>query len=285
MLPHVEKRETNRAQLSPAAFRFLANLVYVRTRIVLGPEKQPLVIARLTRRRRQLNLATWEEYCEYLRHDRGEELQRVIDLISTHHTGFFREPDHFTFLRDTFLPPWMKQRRATDELCVWSAACSSGEEAYSIAMTLAAFFAQAGEARWRLEASDISTAMIEIARRAIYPAHKVTLPHRGWLPAFFQKGTGDQDGHFRVRSALQSRMRFHRINLFDPEYPFATRFQVIFCRNVMMYFDRASQEELVGKLVAQLALGGCLIVGHSESLLGMNPALRPVQPGVYQRHR
>jgi len=220
-----------------------------------------------------------------LRSDRGpEEVEHLVDLISTNHTKFFREPEHFTFLTNRILPELAPRLAAAGTpLRVWSAAASSGEEPYTLAIVLAEFFREHPSMDWQVEASDISHRMLEHARAAIYPLDRVPPSFPELLKRYFQKGVGDRAGTCRVKAELRERVRFQRINLFQSEYPVPRDQHVIFCRNVMIYFDPASRATLVQKLARQLAPGGLLVIGHSESLLGIRHDLEPVRQSVFRK--
>lgn len=271
--------------ISPEAYHCIAQKVYVHSRIRLGDDKQALVTGRLGKRLRQLGLASFEAYCDLLESaDGAAELGPLVDLISTNHTHFFREKQHVDFLRTHILPEWSQNRARRDEIFrLWSAACSSGEEPYTVAIVLAEFAREHGPVRWHVEASDISTRILARARDGIYPADRVNLPAPDLLPRYFQKGTGTHTGYFRVKEALRATMTFHRMNLLQADYPVHGAQHVIFCRNVMIYFDAATQQELVSKLAAQIAPGGYLVVGHSESLLGVKHGLKTIKGGIYRK--
>lgn len=271
--------------ISPDSYQFIADKVYEHSRIRLGPDKQALVTGRLAKRLRALNLDSFEQYCQLLQSQHGhDELGPLVDLISTNHTHFFREIQHLDFLRDQALPEWHQRGgRSKETFRFWSAACSSGEEPYSVAILLAEFARQQGNFTWQIEASDISSRILDRARNAIYPEDRVKMPQPEWLARYFQKGVGEYVGYYRVKDALRQAVKFHRMNLLQPDYPVAPHQNVIFCRNVMIYFDQATQQELVGRLTQQLAPNGYLVVGHSESLLGVKHALKSVKPGVYRR--
>lgn len=269
--------KSDSAVLSDKDYDFICGLVYERSRIDLGRDKQTLVSSRLNRRLRQLHLQDYSQYCQLLRSADGEEeLPYLLDRISTNHTNFFREIKHFEFLRHSVL-----SRRAEKVFRVWSAACSSGEEPYSLAIWLAEHLAPAGSGRWQIEASDISTQVLELARQGIYEGGRLDSVSEEWLRRYFQRGLRDWEGRFRVKADLRARVRFHHLNLLQRDYPFAEPFQVIFCRNVMIYFDRPTQEELVARLAEMITPGGYLMVGHSESLSGVKHSLRLVQPAIY----
>ncbi|ACB73718.1 CheR family methyltransferase [Opitutus terrae] len=264
-------------------FEFIRNLVYERSRINLSPDKRELVSARLGKRLRAMKLHSVGEYCRLLKSPDSEgELANLIDVISTNHTFFFRETSHFDFLRTTVVPE-MKARAAKERwsrLLVWSAACSSGEEPYSIAITLAE--ALTGWP-WQVQATDISHRVLEKARLGIYRDETVDRLPKMTVQTHFQRGFGPQDGNYRVKAALRSQVMFRHLNLLEGEPPFNELFHVIFCRNVMIYFDRPTQEELVNKLARRLVPGGYLFVGHAESLTGIHHHLQTVKPAIYRR--
>ncbi len=266
-------------------YDFLRRLVYERSRINLGADKKELVARRVHKRLQALHLASYDDYCDLLRSPAGQdEVTDLLDVISTNVTDFFREPQHFQFLRERLLPGCVRPTaHARASFRVWSAACSSGEEPYTIAITLAEF-ARANPAftQWQVDASDISTRMLEHGARGVYRAERVRLPSPEWLPRYFQRGVGEAEGYYRVKKELRDRVAFHHVNLFQNAYPVPHDLDAIFCRNVMIYFDRETQEALVHRLCRQLAPGGHLFVGHSESLIGIRHRLKCVQPSVYR---
>jgi chemotaxis protein methyltransferase CheR len=269
-------------------YQFIRNLVYERSRINLGPDKRELVAARLGKRLRAMQLASITDYCSFLRTPNAQdEVANLIDAISTNHTSFFREGHHFEFLRDRILPELAGRRLAEHWpiLRVWSAACSTGEEPYSLAITLAEVLpALAADWAWRIEATDISNRVLDRARAAIYSEESVVghVPPL-LVPKYFQSGFGPQAGNYRVKPLLQERMGFSHLNLIDGPFCFSEPFQFILCRNVMIYFDRTTQEQLVARLAEQLVPGGYLLVGHSESLTGIRHPLTLVAPAIYRR--
>lgn len=273
------------ATLSDEAYRTLAALVHQHSRIQLGPDRQPMLANRLRQRLRALGLTCFDEYCQVLQSAHGpDEIEHLVDFISTNHTKFFREPEHFTFLTSQILPELMP-RLATGgaPLRVWSAAASSGEEPYTLAIVLAEFLRPLAGADWRVEATDISHRMLAHARAAIYPLDRIPPVFPEILKRYFQKGVGVRAGTCRVRPELRQRMRFHRVNLFQAEYPVPRGQHVIFCRNVMIYFDPPSRTTLVQKLTRHLAPGGYLMIGHSESLLGLSHNLESVRQSIYRK--
>jgi chemotaxis protein methyltransferase CheR len=268
-------------------YEFIRTLVYQHSRINLGPNKRELVAARLGKRIRATPYPSIEAYCRSLRAgDPTEEVANIVDAISTNHTYFFRENAHFEFLRTQALPELAARRRAErwPALRLWSAACSSGEEPYTMAIVVAeALPALAPEWPWRIDATDISHRVLNQARAGIYPDETVSRVPGPLARKYFLQGFGPQAGKRRVKPEVQEQVVFSHLNLVDGDLPFAERFQVIFCRNVMIYFDRPTQERLVERLTAQLHPGGFLLVGHSESLTGIRHTLQPVIPAVYRR--
>lgn len=275
------------ATIDTEEYEFIRRLVYERSRINLGPDKTELVSSRVAKRLRALRLSGFGEYCELLRSPAGEEeMKDLLDVISTNVTDFFREAEHMRYLAETALPEWQAAKPVAggDKVFrVWSAACSSGEEPYTLAIVLAEYFRENTPRDWRIVASDISTRMLEKARQGIYQQERVKLPRPEWLARYFQRGTGDFEGYCRVKPLLRDRVVFQHQNLMHWPYPFREPFQVIFCRNVMIYFDRPTQEQLIARLKEQLVPGGYLFVGHSESLVGIEHGMKCARPSIYRR--
>jgi len=270
---------------SGKAYRTLTELIYEHSRIRLGADKQMLLANRLRKRLRALGLESYDDYCAILQSPQGsEEIDELVDLISTNHTKFFREPDHFSFLSSRVLPLLIPRLLASrSPLRLWSAAASSGEEAYTLAIVVAEQLRAHPSLEWQIIASDISRRMLVQAQQGIYRMDVVEPVPPELLKRYFQKGIGVQAGMCRVKPGLRERLRFERINLFQGEYPVLAEQHVIFCRNVMIYFDPPSRATAVQRLTCCLSPGGYLVVGNSESLLGIRHELRPVQQGIYQR--
>ncbi|MFA5265033.1 MAG: protein-glutamate O-methyltransferase [Opitutaceae bacterium] len=268
-------------------YEFIRKLVYERSRINLGPDKRELVTARLNKRLRATGIPTISDYCKYIKQENDEdELCHLIDAISTNHTYFFREKEHFDFLTGQVLPE-MAKRRVTERwpaFLAWSAACSSGEEPYTIAITLAEFMRKLQPSwTWKLEATDISHRILAKAKAGIYREDAVSKVPKEMLLTYFQRGFGPQDGNFRVRPNLGERISFSQLNLLESEPSCNDLFHVVFCRNVMIYFDHPTQEQLVNRLSRRLIPGGYLLVGHSESLTAIRHDLTMVRPAIYRK--
>ncbi|MFW5883154.1 MAG: CheR family methyltransferase [Verrucomicrobiota bacterium] len=268
-------------QLRDAEYREVSKLVYQHSRINLGENKRELVTARLSKRLRALGLPSYRNYLDLLGSAGGTtELANFVDAISTNHTYFFREETHFDFLQQTILPQMGVGLRRPFRM--WCAAASSGEEPYSLAITMEEFFAQQGGS-WTLDGSDISTKVLKIARDGVYPKERLQKVPLQLMRRYFQKGTSSNDGFFRVKTNLSRHMRFHQLNLLGGAYPFNEPFDTIFCRNVMIYFDKATQQELVERMTPLLQPGGYLLIGHAESLTGIKHSLKMVKPAIYQK--
>ena len=271
--------------VSGKAYRILTDLVYEHSRIRLGAEKQTLLANRLQKRLRTLGLTSYDDYCAVLQSDDGaQEIEELVDLISTNHTRFFREPNHFSFLANRVLPALVPRLITSGStLRLWSAAASSGEEPYTIAIVVAEHSRTCPSLDWQITASDISRRMLGHAQKGIYQMDSVESVPPELLRRYFQKGIGVRAGACRIKREVQEHVRFERINLFQAEYPMLPKQHVIFCRNVMIYFDPPSRAAAVQRLIRQLSPGGYLVVGNSESLLGINHGLQQIQQGIYQR--
>ena len=260
----------------------ITRLVYEKSGIALHAGKRALVTARLQKRVKQGGFATFAQYLKHVLGDTsGDELTTLLDAIATNHTSFFREAQHFEFLRDVVLPPLAARGDGTPILG-WSAACSTGEEPYNIAMTCLDRLGEEACRRVRLLASDMSTKALKAARTGVYKAERVEGVPIETLRKHFQKGLGAQHGTVRVSPRVQQLVEFRQINLLELPPP-GQPFDFIFCRNVMIYFDKQVQQRVVQALERRLAPGGYLFISHSESLNGTSHGLTWVAPAVYRR--
>ncbi len=261
--------------------QFIIDLIYERSRIRLNEGKEQLIRARLGKRMRKHGFTSLSEYCQFLRHQTDEEeISMVVDALTTNFTSFLRERDHFDFLTQNAVPALLGKNGKT--IRIWSAACSSGEEPFSIAFCLEEAYPFSAGWDWKVMATDISTKVLDKARAGIYRDDQVEGLPREWLRKYFQRGEGASEGYYRIKNYLSERVAFHQLNLLGA-YSFREPFQVIFCRNVMIYFDRPTQEQLVKRLSQFLAPQGYLLVGHSESLIGLSVPLRCLRPSIYQK--
>lgn len=267
-------------RVSQSEFTEIRDLAYKTFGLDLKQGKEALVTARLSKRLASLGLGTIGEYLEVLRQDRtGGELASLIDALATNYTSFQREPQHFELLRSKILPGIAAAAGRTG---IWSAGCSTGEEPYTILMHAADVLGEQNLGRLRLLATDISNKALAKARAGVYTLDKLNDIAPEWRKRFLQRGVGELSGSFRIRPQLASHVEFRRLNLMEP-FDNAGTFRVIFCRNVMIYFDKQTQERLVRKFTAQLEPGGWLLIGHSEGLMGVRNELEYVMPAVYRR--
>ena len=259
----------------------IVSLVLDRTGIDLRHGKRELIISRLQKRVRAGGFASYAAYLDAVEDDpTGDELALLIDSLTTNHTSFFREPQHFDLVRTRVLPELLAVHRRPVE--VWSAACSSGEECFTLAMTLRDTLPAELADRSRILGTDISNKVLRVARQGIYPMERVRGLPIELLRRHFERGLGSSAGQVRVQEALRSMVRFEHLNLLEIG-DLGARFDFIFCRNVMIYFDLATQTRVVANLERHLAPRGYLFVSHAESLTNVPTQLSRGAPAVYQR--
>jgi chemotaxis protein methyltransferase CheR len=249
--------------------------------IHLKEEKKTLVTGRLFNVLQQLNLTNFTDYYEYLISDRsGTALRTLVAKISTNHTFFMREADHFSFFNDQVLP-YLSQRCKTKDLRIWSAGCSTGEEPYTLAMLIDAYFG-GGKQGWdtNILATDISDQVLEIAAQGIYENERIAPLPTHWKSNYFMKRGSEKS---EIIEAIKNQVTLRRFNLMDPIFPFKKKFQVIFCRNVMIYFDNQTKINLVRKFYDCLEPGGYLFIGHSETINREQSRFTYILPAVYRK--
>lgn len=267
------------SKMSEAAFSGFQKLIFDSAGISISPSKTTLVSSRLGKRLRALDLPDFDAYLCYLTSAEGKtsgEFQQFVNLLTTNETYFFRESQHFDFLRKHILPNFDGRR----PLRIWSAASSSGEEAYTIAMVLADELGVDGS--WEIHGTDISTRMIQAARRGIYNEHRVRMVPKSVRYRYLMKGKGEREGYVAVVPELREHVKFEHYNLVESP-AFNIGFDVIFCRNVLIYFEQDTKMKVVDRLCPQIRGNGFLLTGHSESLHGMNSKLSLIMPSVYQK--
>ena len=232
--------------------------------------------ARIGKRMRQSQFESFKEYYRHVANDStGQELIALLDALTTNFTSFLREPIHFELLRKTILPG------ITGPVRIWSAACSTGEEPFTIAFSLLDELGEGGAGRIKILASDLSNRVLETAAQGTYPAERfVDCPHE-WLKKYLLRGSGSAEGWCRVKPSVRNLIEYRRMNLMETYHP-TQRFHEIFCRNVMIYFNKETQEQVVNRLAGCLAPGGYLLIGHSESLTGLNHPYQYIRPAVYR---
>lgn len=264
-------------------FDLIRRLVYDESGINLTDNKKQLVIGRLGKRLRKLGLSTFKEYYSYLKNGGGEqEVTTLLDCISTNKTDFFREPGHFDFLRRELIPELLNSGNGK-RLRIWSAACSTGEEPYSIAITLFEEISDVDGYDIKILASDISTRVLDAAENGVYESERLKPIPYDIMQRHFLVGSGNNNGRFKVKKHLREMIVYRRINLMEERYPIRTKFDIIFFRNAMIYFDKATQIEVIDKLSLYLKGGGHLFLGHSETLQGVDCGLSYVRPNVYRK--
>ena len=270
--------------LKASEFRQISELVYKRFGLDLKKGKEALVAARLGKRLRQKGIHSFADYYRHVVADStGEALIELIDSLTTNHTSFMRERAHFEFLARAV----NEEFRDIPMLEVWCAASSTGEEPYSIAMCLADVLSRGAGKRGRgfhILATDISTRVLAHAQRGVYVAERFKELPDAWRRTYLLRGEGECKGSYKIKPELAGRVEYRRLNLIEP-FPHRHRFHVIFCRNVMMYFDKPTQQDIVQRLGACLEPGGYLFVGHSESLTGVEHRLKYVRPATYRAER
>jgi chemotaxis protein methyltransferase CheR len=273
-------RQAGGVLVPDADFARFQALIHDEAGIWLAPIKKALLAGRLGRRLRALGIVAWRDYYELVLADEAERV-RMLDAICTNETHFFREPRHFDFLVERVFPAWREEAdagRRPRRVRVWSAACSTGEEPYSLAMTLLAAF----PAGWELEvlATDLSTKVLERAQRGVWPLEKAAEIPEAHLKAFMLRGFGEQEGLMKAGPEIRALVRFARVNLVG-EWPASPPFDLVFCRNVLIYFDRPVKARVVERLLERIGPRGYLFLGHAESLGGLSTRAQPVVPTVY----
>ncbi|MCF6155615.1 MAG: protein-glutamate O-methyltransferase CheR [Candidatus Brocadia sp.] len=268
-------------------FSLFQRLIYDESGINLTPAKKELLKSRLMKRLRERSLTSFKEYYKYVTEadTTGEELISMLDCISTNLTEFFREAAHFDFLSEKVIPFLVEDKRKKKEkkIRIWCAGCSTGEEPYSISMILAECIKELYEWDIKLLATDLSTRVLKKAMQGIYAKDRLKGIPLQMLNTYFERGAHNFKDHYQIKDFLRNLIAFRRLNLTDKTFPFKGQFDFIFCRNVMIYFNKQTQTELVSKFYKHLTPNGYLFVGHSESLAGTETRFRYVRPTIYQK--
>ncbi len=271
-------------QLSDAEFKKFSDLIYQQVGIFMKLEKKELLNARLGKRLRACQLDSFQEYFDFIARPDQQNLEFVLflDSVSTNFTSFFREVSHFEYLKANVLPELVAKKSSSHDFVFWSSASSSGEEPYTLAMFLNEFGAQNQGFRYKIMATDISTRVLAMAANGVYPLEQTTKVPLDILKKYFQKGLGNSTGRVKVKDDIRRQVAFKRFNLMD-DFPWHGEMDVIFCRNVMIYFDRPTQEKLIGKFYACLNKGGYLFIGHSESIASLKHEFVQVEATTYKK--
>lgn len=274
-------------RLSPRNFQRLATFIESYSGIKVPPTKATMVEGRLRRRLRATGIPDLKQYCEFLfeRNGLAGEAIHLIDVITINKTEFFREPDHFRFLAEHAVPTLLSGSRGRSRapLKVWSAACSTGAEPYTLAMVLADLAQHIPGLRYDITATDISTEVLETAISGIYPDAMIKPVPQELQHRYVWRSKDRSRQQMRIAPELRAAVRFARVNLMEPPYQVDREMDVIFCRNILIYFDKKTQESVLNHLSEQLRQGSYLFLGHSETLAGFHLPLEPVAPTVFRR--
>lgn len=278
--PTKQQSQHGEPELSAKEFQLFQRFIYETAGITMSDAKQALVGGRLSKRLKHYGFRRYEEYFDYIHpsktgSDHQRERQMAVDLLTTNETHFFREIKHFDFLKETILPNWTRGHRR-----IWSAACSSGEEPYTLAMILSA---HAPTRNWEILGTDISTRVLDQARAGQYPLERARSMPKTYLHQYCLKGIGSKQGTLLVDRALRQQVQFSQANLKNANTELG-QFDVIFLRNVMIYFNPETKREVVQRISDRLLPGGLLFIGHSESLHGIDARLELIKPSVYRKH-
>ena len=270
-------------RMDDESFVRLSSFVTREYGIKLPPTKKSMLESRLNKKVKSLGMDNYKQFLDYIFSDAGKQgdLFHVIDLITTNKTDFFREPEHFKFLAGTYLSKWCQEdgRRCMN---IWSAGCSSGEEPYTLIMVMEEFRRRNPHFAYSLMGSDVSIRMIQSAFKGVYTVDKISTVPADMKRTYFLRSKTQPD-IVRVKPEYRKRIMYKRINFMDETYGLLNQdYDIIFCRNVLIYFDKATQERVIRKFISHLRPGGLLFLGHSESIMGMDVPLRQIQPTVYQ---
>ena len=271
----------SKLELSDVDFNYFRDLIFNLAGIHLSVAKKDLIVSRLRNHIKELGLSDLEDYKKYLQAQKPKspEFQKFINLLTTNKTDFFREPEHFEFLVKTFLPEWLKHGRKV--LNIWSCASSTGEEIYTLAMVLNLHLPK--HCTFKILATDIDSEVLKTAANGVYPISKL---HE--IPADYQKssvalGTAEISQRFKIKNVIKEKVIFKQHNLMDQYENTNEVFDIIFCRNVLIYFTKETIEQVVHKLLLKTTVGGYLLIGHSESLSGIKTNWKNLQPSIYKR--
>ena len=283
--PHHSIMQNRDEFISAADYSRLRALIYDVAGIALGPARKTMLEGRIRRRLRELAIGSYREYCDYLfsQHGLSEELVHLIDVVTTNKTDFFREPGHFDFLTSTALPELTVSTAGRRPLLIWSAGCSSGEEPYTLSIVLSEFALARPGVSFRILATDISTAVLKKAELGIYSSDVVRPVPRALQIKYFMRGREPGSKRVRVVPELRRLVEFRRLNFMDADYGIAEKADAIFCRNVIIYFDRATQQRILTKLIRCLSPAGYLFMGHAETLHELELPIEQVAPALYRR--
>jgi chemotaxis protein methyltransferase CheR len=266
-------------------FGKLSSFVYEELGIKMPYVKKVMLQSRLQKRLADLKIGSFKDYIEFVFSKEGQESEiiKMIDLITTNKTDFFRESSHFDYLTTTVLPEFCSEKRNKKTIKIWSAGCSSGEEPFTIAIVLKEFFQNHQDIDFEIFATDISLRILQKATTAIYPEDRISTVPASLKRKYFLKSKDQTNKTVRLVPEIRSRVTFQRLNFMDQYYAVEKEFDIIFCRNVLIYFDRDTQQQVITKLASKLRYDGIFFLGHSESITNMKVPLRQIKPTIFRK--
>ncbi|MDC7224403.1 MAG: methyltransferase domain-containing protein [Spirochaetales bacterium] len=271
VVPRLEERE----------FKRLSQFIETEVGIKMPPAKKILIESRLQKRLKNLNISDFREYCEYVfKESSRQELIEMIDAITTNKTDFMREPAHFDYLINKALPD---VTGGTNKVNLWSAACSTGQEPYNLAMFMEEFRATHRAVEYDITATDISKSCLEKGMSALYSLKDIEDVSLNFKKKYFLKSKDPQSDQVKIKSLLRKRVHFQSINLMKDDYGLRESYHIVFCRNVLIYFDRENQQQVINRIVRHMRPGGYLFLGHSESMAGINSGLVSVASSIFRK--
>ena len=272
-------------QMSDEIFDKLSQFIYSQYGIKMPKAKKVMLQSRLQRRLREMKMNSYEQYCDFVFSKEGEaiELIHMIDVVTTNKTDFFREPTHFDFLKQTVLPEFVARNRQKTTMKIWSAGCSSGEEIYTLAMVVSDFMENNRNMDYSILGTDISSRILQKAYDAVYTEERVVNIPMELKKKYFLRSKDRVKPTVRLIPEIRKKASYMRLNFMDESYPIQEKFDVIFCRNVLIYFDRETQQNVINRLCTHLKTGGYFFLGHSESITGMNVPLVQLKPTVFMK--
>ncbi|MGC8823083.1 MAG: CheR family methyltransferase [Bacteroidales bacterium] len=274
--------EIFRAKLSDEDFKRLSEFIYREYGIKMPPAKKVMLQGRLQKRLRELDITSFREYVDYVFSEQGQdEVIHMIDVVSTNKTDFFREPVHFEFLAQEIVPLFARTTELRYPMKIWSAGCSSGEEPYTIAIVLMECREKYPTLDFQILGTDVSTRILQTALDAIYKENRIEGIPLQILKKYFLRSKDRTNPTVRLIPEIRRKVSYMRLNLMESVYPVPDMYDVIFCRNVLIYFDRPTQERVINKLCMYLKPGGYFFLGHSESITGMTVPLRQIKPTIF----
>lgn len=271
--------------LSPEQFKFITSLIFEKAGILLDGNKMTMVQSRMLRRLKKLNYETVDEYIKFLKSNPEQEMEHFINSLTTNKTDFFRENDHFNYIINNYFKEALAKRTTTltQNIYVWSAACSAGHEVYTLALIFDEFCKMNPGFDYKILGSDIDTEILDKAKTGVYPEEQIEPIPKKYLQGNFEKGKGSNEGFYRVSDQLRRNVKFRRFNLTIPEERIPLTFDIIFLRNVLIYFPPEIIKKVIDKLVSHLKPGGLLFIGHSETLNGIKHDLEFIGSSTYRK--